>query len=1314
MTRADHIAQIIEQPQPINNLLSPRQAIAVNKVFLKVSPHEDRVDPFRVALLELLSQVNPAQSEEFHKNLVIKFFEQTFKKEEDKGTPYFINTKNYEKGEGDLVINMDKTADSSVGVILEFKKPKDHNAEMPKSDQLNFKALQQLLFYFLQERLTHKNLEVKKLVITNIYEWFIFDAQDFEQFFVKSLEKSFNDFIEGRLSGKDTEFFYKNIAKPAITKVENQLKFVYFDLRDYRSNLETIQDQKALVDLFKILSPDYLLKLTSANDSNRLDEGFYNELLHIIGLTVVKSKSKKLIERKNEKDRNKGSLLENVISRLKSLDKLSHLDDPLKYGETEDEQLFSVALALVIVWVNRILFLKLLEAQLLSYHKQDRASFKFLNIDKIKNYADLQQLFFEVLAVPMDQRDRTIREDFSKIPYLNSSLFDQTDLEKETGIVIGLLRDELLPLFPKTILNKTGEMNGLEYLFAFLNSYDFGSEEVGVIKKDRKRLISSSVLGLIFERINGYKDGSYFTPAFITMYMCRETIRRAVVQKFNEVKGWNCQDLIDLYNKIENKKEANEIINSLKICDPAVGSGHFLVSALNEIIAIKYELKILVDGEGKVFKEYVIEIADDELIITDEDAKLFEYNPKSKESQRVQETIFHEKQKIIENCLFGVDINENSVQICRLRLWIELLKNAYYKADNQLETLPNIDINIKSGNSLISRFPIDSDLKSVLFASKNQSDIINYKNAVRQYFEARTKQDKKKAQGEIKAIKDKMNKSLKQTSPKQVNLSRLQSEFSKLEGLQRPFSLGIQLEELDAKAKKLEKEREKKIAKLSNEIDKLKVEIEEVESGRLYENALEWRFEFPEVLNDDGDFIGFDMVIGNPPYAVLEKERNTALEPYQYILQYMQVNNRYDKIKGGKLNLYRLFLSLSSELIDSYAHSSANDQKKNSERHISLIIPLTLVGDNSLYSTRKFILDHFDNLKLICFPQKDNASRRIFEDAKQSTLILLGSVNINGELLSNKISILTYPYNSFNDPYKSIVTNISSIYKFDSKNLPFPLISENEWLLLKKIHCFGSIYDKPQVVVRRGEINQTTLRKYITDNYQNKPLIKGVEIGKYKINTQLSQGKKEYFDENLYLADQKDNLLSSVRRIATQRITGIDEKLRLVATIIEPDSYFADSTNSIHIVGDNDSFYSLEFLLGLLNSSLFQWRFKATSSNNNVSTSEIDSLPLVNLSPVQDSATTTLIKKYLLLDILGVVSDQKILLLCSIASAEITNNLFKHFLSLNISNNVSSVLEMKKSNPNADTTALEKEIDRLVYELYGLTEEEIAIIENNL
>ena len=113
-------------------------------------------------------------------------------------------------------------------------------------------------------------------------------------------------------------------------------------------------------------------------------------------------------------------------------------------------------------------------------------------------------------------------------------------------------------------------------------------------------------------------------------------------------------------------------------------------------------------------------------------AFLFSTIPKNKESQRIQETLFHEKQTIIENCLFGVDINPNSVKICRLRLWIELLKNAYYRTNtNELETLPNIDINIKCGNSLISRFGLDADLKDAL--KKSKLSIGAYKNAVKTY-----------------------------------------------------------------------------------------------------------------------------------------------------------------------------------------------------------------------------------------------------------------------------------------------------------------------------------------------------------------------------------------------------------------------------------------------------------------------------------------------------------------------------------------------------------------------------------------------------
>src|SRR5690606_15256403 len=517
---------------------------------------------------------------------------------------HFINT----KGRNDLVIHNGNTAKSSVGVIIEAKKF-GNKAEMISQNNLNAKAFQELILYFLRERITHKNLEIKNLIITNIYEWYIFDASVFDRLFSKnkSLIKQFEDFENGRLSGKTTDVFYNEIAKPFISQIEQEVEFTYFDLRNYEKTVKGSDktDDNQLIALYKILSPEHLLKLPFLNDSNTLDKGFYSELLHIIGLTETKDKGKRLIEREKETQRNSGSLLEDTIIQLDSLNKINRLDKAYLYGETHEERLFNVALTLNITWINRILFLKLLEAQLITYHKGDK-SYAFLNREKIKEYDDLNSLFFQVLAKDFGQRNEDVKKLYEKVPYLNSSLFEPTEIEHQTLFISSLKDDKIIPSLPSTVLKDekgkkcTGNLTTLQYLFEFLDSYDFSSEGSEEIQEENKTLINASVLGLIFEKINGYKDGSFFTPGMITMYMCRETLRKTVVQKFNEVKNWNLQNFNELkeslneeikINRKEARKEANEIINSIKICDPAVGSGHFLVSALNEFISLKSELR---------------------------------------------------------------------------------------------------------------------------------------------------------------------------------------------------------------------------------------------------------------------------------------------------------------------------------------------------------------------------------------------------------------------------------------------------------------------------------------------------------------------------------------------------------------------------------------------------------------------------------------------------------------------------------------------------------------------------------------------------
>ncbi|TVQ89260.1 MAG: class I SAM-dependent DNA methyltransferase, partial [Bacteroidetes bacterium] len=626
--------------------LKPRKSL--NKAFLKVKPNRTEIERFKANLIQLLDRSNDMESEEFHKNLVIDFLKKTYY-----DPNHFINT----KGRNDLVIHNGDKAKSSVGVILEAKKP-TNKAEMTSVNDLNRKAFQELVLYYLRERITHKNLEVKHLVITNIHEWFIFDATTFDRLFAqnKNLVKQFNDFEGGRLADTRTDFFYRQIAEPFIAAITTEIEFTHFHLQDYQKPLRNNDkaDDTRLIALFKLLSPEHLLKLPFANDSNSLDKEFYKELLHIIGLTETKEGSKKLIERNKEGNRNYGSFIENAIIQLDSLDKISRLDNPGQFGANTQERLFNVALELSITWMNRILFLKLLEGQLITYHKGDK-SYEFLNEGKIQNYDDLNSLFFQVLARKHDERNEDVKTLFEKVPFLNSSLFEPTNIEHTTILISNLRDDKTIPVYAHTVLKDekgkrlSGALSTLQYLFKFLDAYDFSSEGSEEIQEDNKALINASVLGLIFEKINGYKDGSFFTPGFITMYMCRETIRKAVVQKFNETKNWNCRDLNELYNKIEDTREANEIVNSIKICDPAVGSGHFLVSSLNEMIAVKNDLKILQDRNGKRLKEYQVEVVNDELIVTDEEGELFEYNPNSKESQRIQETLFHEKQTIIEN-----------------------------------------------------------------------------------------------------------------------------------------------------------------------------------------------------------------------------------------------------------------------------------------------------------------------------------------------------------------------------------------------------------------------------------------------------------------------------------------------------------------------------------------------------------------------------------------------------------------------------------------------------------------------------------------
>ena len=170
---------------------------SLNKAYLKVKHTRDEVEHFKANLLTLLEQINHAETEEFNKNVLADFLKKTYY-----SPNYFINT----KGRNDLVIHNGKTASDSVGVIIEAKRA-NNIGEMLRKDNINTKALQELVLYYLRERITNKNLEVRNLIATSINEWFLFDANVFEKYFArnKKLVQQFIDFESGKLSGNTTD-----------------------------------------------------------------------------------------------------------------------------------------------------------------------------------------------------------------------------------------------------------------------------------------------------------------------------------------------------------------------------------------------------------------------------------------------------------------------------------------------------------------------------------------------------------------------------------------------------------------------------------------------------------------------------------------------------------------------------------------------------------------------------------------------------------------------------------------------------------------------------------------------------------------------------------------------------------------------------------------------------------------------------------------------------------------------------------------------------------------------------------------------------
>ncbi|MCQ2768683.1 class I SAM-dependent DNA methyltransferase [Helicobacter pylori] len=1222
---------------------------------------------------------------------------------------------------------------NEVEVIIEFKALKNPNEFIKKGD-LNVKAFHESLLYYLTERKKGNN-NLKHLILATIKELYIIDANEFEVFNKdKEIKKAFENCHDKKGNDPSTEAFYDACQKH-LNELDRSLKYHHILLK--KENLALI---------YQALSPNFLLKIPKYSDANTLNKDFYEELLYILGLEEQNEKGKILIK----PSRTKNSLSYALKEQYKNLD---------------DEEV----MALLIAWNNRILFLRLLESLLISFEHFEKP---FLTTDNFKDFNALNTLFFEVLAKKNSERYLN-KEDkiLEKIPYLNSSLFDQTPLELD-GYRIRSLNNEPLEIYPKSVLKKHEEYQKqkdlplLEYLFAFLRVYDFTTTPKDIKdnqNKSESRLINPSVLGLVFEKLNGYKEGSFYTPSFITSYMCKESITPIVLDKFNATYQWDCENLKALREKIDrnfSNEKAKEHLNTLltlRICDPAVGSGHFLVSALNEMVLIAYEL-------GLVASLYRcdLRLENDEIIIhtpktphTPED-KVFKYTIPHSENDphhHIQKELFELKKDIIENCLFGVDINPNSCEITKLRLWIELLKYSYYifeegKNTNNLETLPNIDINIKCGNSLISRFALKD--KALLKTEKNKNleyYIAEYKelvkiykdpkiletlthpikdsNAVRKYAKERLYQElaqnpnkdfKKALNDRIEKIKEAFKLTL-EPPQKELKFKKFLKEHLELYGksiLEEANDNGLELEALALEKKmaheglfhdytpypKLDKT--DKVVGLEHFNRYVLTFYKDLQDeNERYANALEWRFEFPEVLDDEGNFLGFDCIIGNPPY--IRQEHIKDLKP---LLQ-----KQYQDFYNSSSDIYTYFFALALNLLKEKGFSAFITSNKYARAKYGtklrewLLKKTTLVSYMELNALKKVFESAAVDTSIISFikqPPLKESDFKYYEPTENdkenlkntpSLLMRQNALSTESFIFANTTLLdLRDKIEQSGTPLKDWGIQINYGIKTGC-NEAFIIPTEKRDEILK--NCDDAQKDE------RGMSERERTKELI------KPILRGKDIKRYSYEwadlwviatfPSLKLDIDDYPSLKTYLSQFRPRIDQSGEKGCRKKTSnqwfetqdniayhGDFEKEKIVygEIVQEPRFYldngecelggfYAEATSFI-LTGEH-----LRYLLGMLHSKLITFAFKTFYAGGGLGESGyrykkafIERLPIPKITEKNQE------------------------------------------LAQKITDCTERILKSKEKDPKANTQELEKEIDALVYQLYNLTDEEIKIIED--
>lgn len=782
----------------------------------------------------------------------------------------------------------------------------------------------------------------------------------------------------------------------------------------------------------------------------------------------------------------------------------------------------------------------------------------------------LTVLFFNTL-----NKERT-NDDFKmpdgktvKVPFLNGGLFDKEEFDEHLLTFPAKLFHN--PDFEDTILTEKNKGNARGFL-DFLDAFNFTIYEDS--PDDHTVAVDPEMLGHIFENLlEDNKDkGAFYTPKEIVHYMCQESLTEylcTTLQIKDEVAEREAVNHL-LKNKIVDdilKPEIAELekaLDKLKICDPAIGSGAFPMGLLQEIFSIK---ELIAYETGKEWKPA------------------------------------ESKLNIIQNSIYGVDIEKGAVDIARLRFWLSLVVD-----EEKPKALPNLDYKIVVGDSLISKFDgeiveIDWERKSSVgkadeYVKNMQRLLVKVADKQKKYFNPNN-QNKKKLQAEIRNLKIELL--INQLSfNKELYLSKNVTQDSFM-----PTSADI----------KLNTERGLKIAGFDKLIAKLKNLLQHPDEPF---NHFDWKLDFPEVLNPylvpDEKQRGFDIVIANPPYIDSETMVNTGLEELRKYL-----TNKMSFCKGN-WDIYIAFFDMGYHFL-------------NRNGNLVYITPDKWISKPFGYELRKKLIRKFNKIA--------EAGRNVFQTAKVDSIITF----IN----NYEVDYLTI--DKFID---NRVLNLSRVLK---KNLREPFAFD--WLFSPHVELLNYFDSFPNKFIEYGECENACatsdaykLKEYLKDinPYEFNPeihfkVINTGTISKYVSLWGISEmtylkDKANPTKKYKYLApvvDKKKFLkgFSNSYSEKSQKPKIIIKGLTLLDACLDYNAEIIPGKSTLIITKTKNSSDELFAILSIINSKLplfyIKEKYRGSSYNQgvNFNTEMINNLPIPNIS-IAVNSYFIILSKYLI------------------------------------------------------------------------------------